>query len=385
MKIIIFANKMPDLCGAFLHDVDLGTELVRRGHQVIFLTFKVPPEGYNGGSYRGFRYLHYSAGASFLETSNIWVCPHAPVLPDVRKLNSRGYSRPIVVTCHYDGNYTAITRNGDTGWVEMLLFINGIMEPNYRKNISPWPRQIIRTAAIRPIMHRDQIVITEEHHGEYITLVNANENKGVHQFLDMARRMPDRKFLGILPYYGNIRIPPNPPTNIKWIPFDNDIRNILKETRILLMPSYYESFGRVAVEAMINGIPVIYSKPTPTSIYPGGSTEGIEAWIGDAGIQATRDNIEEWAEQIRRLDDRDVYSARSIQCKNHIDSLNLFTEATRIAEMVETFSRENPVVLKVQQSSATPQVDSQREAPRLRQPVGPVGFGFSNGRLKIQR
>ena len=49
MKILFFANKMPDLCGAFLHDIDLGTELLRRGHQVVFLTVKIPPVGVNGG------------------------------------------------------------------------------------------------------------------------------------------------------------------------------------------------------------------------------------------------------------------------------------------------------------------------------------------------
>ena len=161
MKVLVFANKMPDLCGAFLHDIDLSIELQKRGHQIVFLTIKVPKEGVNGGNYRGFRYLHYTAASSFLDTSDIWICPHAPVLPDVRKLNAKGYNRPIVATCHYDGNYLTISSNTSTQWREMLLFINNIMEKNYRKNINPWPSAITRTAAIRPIMHRDKIVISE--------------------------------------------------------------------------------------------------------------------------------------------------------------------------------------------------------------------------------
>jgi len=179
MKILFFANKMPDLCGAFLHDIDLATEFLRRGHQVVFLTIRIPPTGINGGTYRGFRYLHYTADSSFLETSQIWICPHAPILPDVRKLNSRGYNRPIVATCHYDGNYTMITGNSGRNWVEMICFINSIMETNYRKNISPWPSQIVRTEAIRPILHRNQIEITEPFQGDCITLINANENKEI--------------------------------------------------------------------------------------------------------------------------------------------------------------------------------------------------------------
>jgi hypothetical protein len=153
MKVIFFANKMPDLCGAFLHDIDLAIELQKRGHSVVFMTIKIPKEGFNGGTYRGFRFMNYSANTSFLDTSDIWICPHAPVLPEVRRINGRGYNRPIIATCHYDGNYTTITANYNPKWNEMLMFINSIMEPNYRNNIKPWPSNIIRTEVIRPIMH----------------------------------------------------------------------------------------------------------------------------------------------------------------------------------------------------------------------------------------
>jgi glycosyltransferase involved in cell wall biosynthesis len=381
MKILFFANKMPDLCGAFLHDIDLGTELLRRGHTVSFLTIKVPPEGVNGGTYRGFRYLHYSASSSILETSDVWICPHAPILPDVRKLNARGYNRPIIATCHYDGNYTTITRNGGRDWSEMLLFINSIMEANYRKNINPWPSQIRRTEAIRPILHRDQIAIDGPFEGDCITLINANENKGVHQFLELAKRMPDRKFLGVLPYYGNMTTPLPLGGNIEWVPFSDDVRTILRRTRVLLVPSYYESFGRVAVEAMLNGIPVLYSKPAKSSPYPGGSMEGIQSWIGDAAFPCERDTPEEWMVAIGLLDDAEMYAKWSEVSKAHIESMNLFTEASRIAGLVESFARENPVVIRA--APSTPQ-ETQRAFPSVpRAPVGPVGF--VNGRLRIPR
>lgn len=383
MKVLFFANKMPDLCGAFLHDIDLATELTRRGHQVVFLTIKVPPMGYNGDVYRGFRYMHYSAGSSFLDTSNVWICPHAPVLPSVRKLNSRGYNRPIIATCHYDGNYTMITENsGNATWAEMLCFINTIMESNYRKQIVPWPSKIVRTETIRPIMHRDQIVIPEPFQGDCITLINANENKGVHQFLELARRMPDRKFLGVRPYYGNMTTPLPLGGNIEWILFSDDVRTILRRTRILLVPSFYESFGRVAVEAMVNGIPVLYSKSAQKSPYPGGSMEGMQSWIGNAAISCHRDKPEEWMEAIQSLDDEETYSKLSEKSKTHIESMNLFTEATRIAGLVESFSREHPVVISTPQPKAA---QPQSAVPMISQPRGPVGFGFSNGRLKIQR
>jgi glycosyltransferase involved in cell wall biosynthesis len=387
MKVLFFANRMPDLCGAFLHDIDLGIELQKRGHQVVFLTIKIPREGFNGGTYRGFRFLHYSAASSFLDTSDVWICPHAPVLPDVRKLNSRGYNRPIIATCHYDGNYNTIRYDGNAQWNEMLLFINGIMEANYRKNITPWPSQIRRTDTIRPLMHRDKIEILEPFRGDCITLVNANQNKGVHVFVDLAKRMPDRKFLGVLPYYGEKKLPPAP-GNIEWVPFDDDIRTILKRTRILLAPSYYESFGRIAVEAMLNRIPVLYSKPLEKSIYPGGSTEGLHEWIQPAGIACERENPESWMEAIRSLDGEDVYSERCEQSREHIEAMNIFTEATRIAGLVEDFSRQNPIVIRVAQPQQSQVKKAEPGRIVLQQPQDGrqvAGFGFSNGRLKILR
>lgn len=384
MKVLFFANKMPDLCGAFLHDIDLGIELQKRGHQVVFLTVKIPKEGVSGGTYRGFRFMHYTAGSSFLDTSDIWICPHSPILPDVRKVNSRGYNRPIVATCHFDGNYNAVRTTNGTGWSEMLCFINKIMETNYRKNLTPWPSQIRRTETIRPLMHREKIEITEPFQGDCITLVNANQNKGVAQFMDIARKMPNRRFLGVLPYYGEKQLPPSP-SNIEWVTFDDDIRNVLRRTRILLVPSYYESFGRIAVESMLNRIPVLYSTPNKNSIYPGGSTEGLDEWIKPVGISCNRDDVTEWVQAIEHLDDPDVYTHKGEASRQHIEAMNIFSEATRIAGLVEEFSRENPVVIRVAQPQTQVKAAEQGRVVIREPAVGQAGFGFSNGRLRIRR
>ena len=385
MKVLFFANRMPDLCGAFLHDIDLALELQTRGHMVVFLTIKVPKEGYSGGTYRGFRFLHYTAASSFLESSNVWICPHSPILPDVRKINSRGYNRPIIATCHFDGNYNAIRTNGNTSWAELLLFINSIMEIQYRKNVTPWPSHIRQTETIRPLMHRNKIEIEEPFRGDCITLVNANVNKGVQQFLELARKMPERKFLGVLPYYGELRIPPAP-SNVEWVPFNDDIRTILKRTRILLVPSYYESFGRIAVEAMLNRIPVVYSKPNPNSVYPGGSTEGLHEWIQPVGIGCNRDNLDEWITSIRSLDNETAYSELAEHSREHIEQMNLFSEAARISGLVEQFAQRNPVVVRTE-AAPTSQVSRSSEPARLREPPAgrPGGVAFLNGRLRIQR
>jgi len=384
MKVLFFATRMPDLCGAFLHDIDLAIEFQKRGHTTLFLTIEKPKEGFNGGVWNGFRFMHYSAAGTFLDTSQLWVCPHAPCLPHVRKLNSRGYYRPIAVTAHYDGSYNAISQNTSTKWVEMLLFINRTMEPHFRTQIKPFPTSIVRTAVVRPLMHETKIRIENfEGTGDAITLVNANVNKGVHQFIEIAKRMPSRKFLAVRPYYGELWVPPSPP-NIEWVSFENDVRDILKRTRILLFPSYYESFGRIAVEAMYNGIPVIYSTPATENIKPTGSTEGVEEWIVPAGIGCRREVPEEWIVAIESLDAPETYAARQTIVKEHIQAMNLFTEAGRIATMMEEFQRDHPVVIQApSQPTSSRQEPSQPAVPR--EPPALARIGFSSGRLRLQR
>lgn len=384
MKVLFFATRMPDLCGAFLHDIDLAIEFQKRGHTTLFLTTEKPKEGFNGGVWNGFRFMHYSAAGTFLDTSQLWVCPHAPCLPHVRKLNSRGYYRPIAVTAHYDGSYNAISQNTSTKWVEMLLFINRTMEPHFRTQIKPFPTSIVRTAVVRPLMHETKIRIENfEGTGDAITLVNANVNKGVHQFIEIAKRMPSRKFLAVRPYYGELWVPPSPP-NIEWVSFENDVRDILKRTRILLFPSYYESFGRIAVEAMYNGIPVIYSTPATENIKPTGSTEGVEEWIVPAGIGCRREVPEEWIAAIESLDAPETYAARQTMVKEHIQAMNLFTEAGRIATMMEEFQRDHPVVIQApSQPTSSRQEPSQPAVPR--EPPALARIGFSSGRLRLQR
>ena len=386
MRILFFCRKMPDLCGAFFHDIDLATELQTRGHQVAFLTILVPAEGYNGGTYRGFRFMHYTAASGVLESADILVTPHSPILPDVRKINSRGYNRPIVATCHFDGNYTAVANSAVARpeWSEMLFFVNTVMEANYRKHILPWPSQIRRTEMVRPILHRNKVMIEEPFEGDCVTLINANLNKGQVAFLEMAKRMPNQKFLGVLPYYGEREVAPATP-NVEWIKFDDDIRNIFRRTKILVMPSYYESFGRVGVEAMANGIPVLYSKPVKNNQYENASTEGLQSWIAPAGIACDRDNADEWVSAIQSLEDPEVYEEKRKEVKAHIDAMKVFDETPRIAGLVESFARENPVVVKKTAQVAQSQQNRPAEAARLMQPVVGQPVGFANGRLRIRR
>jgi glycosyltransferase involved in cell wall biosynthesis len=131
--------------------------------------------------------------------------------------------------------------------------------------------------------------------GKKITLINLFERKGSVFFNDLVRMLPEYEFLGVEGGYGK-QIKVNAP-NITYMENTPEARKIYAQTRILLMPSQYESFGRTGVEAMVSGIPVI-SAPTP----------GLKESLGDAGIFLPLDNIQAWVKEIRRLDDKDYYS-----------------------------------------------------------------------------
>ena len=93
---------------------------------------------------------------------------------------------------------------------------------------------------------------------------------------------------------------------------------------------------------------------------------------------------DEWVSAIRSLDDEDTYVQRGEQSREHIEAMDIFSEATRIAGLAEEFSRQYPVARRAEQVQAK-RVEP-GALPVLREPPpGRVGFGFSNGRLRIQR
>jgi glycosyltransferase involved in cell wall biosynthesis len=145
--------------------------------------------------------------------------------------------------------------------------------------------------------------------GKYITLISSSENKGGKQFIEIARRMPGRQFLIVKGSYDE-QITASL-LNLTIMDNTADIRPVYANTRILLMPSKYESWGRTATEAMCNGIPVI-ANPTP----------GLRENCGIAGIFVDRDDINGWVEAIELLDDRGYYREVSQLCLTRAEELN---------------------------------------------------------------
>ena len=133
---------------------------------------------------------------------------------------------------------------------------------------------------------------------EYVTLINLNDNKGGQILIDIARRMPDVKFLGVKGGYDS-QILDTTVKNITYVDNTPYIKEVYAKTDILLVPSREESWGRVAIEAMSSGIPVI-AAPTP----------GLLEACSGAATFCRRADIDAWVREIRRLRSDEGYAAQ---------------------------------------------------------------------------
>lgn len=149
--------------------------------------------------------------------------------------------------------------------------------------------------------------------GDRVTLLNLSEAKGGPLFFELAGRMPDVAFLAVRGAYARQEIPRDIPRNVDLIANTADVvRDVYSRTRILLVPSSYESWGRVAIEAAASGIPCV-AHPTP----------GLLESLGAAGTFADRQDPSAWETAIRRLlDDPAVYDEASRLAIRRVDELD---------------------------------------------------------------
>lgn len=169
-----------------------------------------------------------------------------------------------------------------------------------------WVRKALDGSGIvvHPPLEFERHVVEET--GSAVTLVNLQENKGVHVFHALAELMPDTRFLGVEGTHGKQEYRRDL-KNIEYLPVTQDMRHVWRKSRIVLMPSGYESYGMVAAEACVNGIPVV-AHPTP----------GLVECLGSAGNFIPRDQIPAWERTVRLLlEDRKKYQERSDSAALH--------------------------------------------------------------------
>lgn len=132
--------------------------------------------------------------------------------------------------------------------------------------------------------------------------INPTAVKGVDFTIQLAREMPEHNFL----FVGNwsTQMPSDLPQNVQTIERQNDLRSILKSARGLLMPSVWnEAFGRMPLEAMAQGIPVIASNrgALPDTVGSGGICLPLETSLWK---RALSQDINTWRQLVRKGFDR---------------------------------------------------------------------------------
>jgi len=132
--------------------------------------------------------------------------------------------------------------------------------------------------------------------------------KGFPIFVEIARRMPDTRFLVAGRPRRHARMRLRRLENAECLGWVEDMREAYARTRVVLGPSIWpEPFGRVFVEAAVSGIPSVAS-----------ARGGIPEAVGDGGILIDEIfDIAGWLEALRRLEDSAVYEAYSTKAREH--------------------------------------------------------------------
>ena len=125
--------------------------------------------------------------------------------------------------------------------------------------------------------------------GDRVTQVNVSDAKGGQLFGKLVRFMPDVQFLAVQGGYGKQRLPHG--SNVKTLsPTKNMRDDVYAQTRVVVIPSKWETWGMVGPEAMASGIPVV-AAPTP----------GLRESLGDAGVFVETTDFGGWLREVRRL------------------------------------------------------------------------------------
>lgn len=253
------------------------------------------------------------------------VLTHLDMTRDATTLAQRG-ARPVVHLLHNDRQLEF--HRVKPAEVGLLVANSEWIAAHYRA----WPVPMI---VVRPPVDPARYRTTP---GQRVTLVNLNAEKGGHLFWKLAARLPARQFLAVRGGYGDqIGFPmvrsladvKRAPRNVafQW-PTANMRDDVYARTRVLLMPSAYESWGRVAVEAMVSGIPVV-AHPTP----------GLLESLGEAGVFVDRKDVDGWVDAVERLHGQAAWESWSRKASTRSRELDPTDDLDLFAASVDALAR----------------------------------------------
>lgn len=126
--------------------------------------------------------------------------------------------------------------------------------------------------------HVDPLDVSQR---QYVTLVNLTKAKGSSIFYGLAENLPDVQFLGVKGgYFKEHQVIRDLPNVTIIENTDNMYRDVYSKSKLILMPSNYETYGMVAAEAAHYGIPVVCT-----------DLPGLNENLGNTGLYV-KDNMD---------------------------------------------------------------------------------------------
>jgi hypothetical protein len=299
--------------------------LVERGHDVsVWLSrYGKAHEVYE---YRGIQVVPMEARLDFataVRRADVLVS-HLECVPSTSAL-ARGYGKPTVVLCH--NTHAPTFRHMAAGGTAFAVYNSRWMEAEAELFFAEYPKSIRPAGSliVRPPVFAAEYATKP---GKAITLINCNEAKGGKVLEALARRMSAQQFLAVRGAYGEQILPDLPNVEILDHVRGEDMRErVYSRTRVLLMPSSYESWGRAGAEALASGIPVV-AHPTP----------GLAESLGEAGIFVDRNDTAGYEAVLRKLLTPAEYRLASKRAKARSAELDPAAELAAWCDAVEALA-----------------------------------------------
>jgi len=166
----------------------------------------------------------------------------------------------------------------------------------------------IDSKVVYPFIDLSSYVVEEELQPEYITFINPIPLKGLNVVLKLAEKMPDHGFLIVGRGSKDLKETTEKLPNVSIREWVDDMKTVYRRTRVALVPTIRdEPFGRIPIEAGINGIPTIAS-----------SLGGLPESVGEGGILVDEvQNVDAWIRAIKEVDDPEKYAELSEKARKN--------------------------------------------------------------------